>query len=257
MITRRQILVGLLGGLLAPLRAWAQPLPPSNLRIIDMAIAVDNTGASTSIESGATITLANFAVGSGADRLLIVGVSWHEWVAGTPTVSSITFGGVGLTRLGGLVAGQKASDIWYLKNPANSTANIVVTLSAGGAEYVVVGATSWTGVDQTTTFGTLATANGSSTAPSVNVSSAAGEVVHDNLSVNAAPTITVGADQTQRWNQTTATSQQSGAGSSEAGAATVTMSWTLSVSKAWAIAGVSIKAAAAGAPQRTLLGVGT
>ena len=257
---RRTFIAGLLGALGLKATAWAQPLPPSNLRVGEhMAISVDNTGQSAAtVGFLSSVTISSVAVGSGENRLLVVGVSYHEWSANNPVVNSVTFGGTNLTQLQKLVAGQTIVEIWYLKAPANTTADVVVTMSA--ATYLIAGATSWFGVDQTTTFGTVATANGSSTSPSVAVTSAVDELVHDTLAVNGAPTITVGAGQTQRWNLASGTNK-SGAGSTEAGAASVTMSWTLGTSATWSIMGVPLKPAAGAASVVTprsfaLLGVG-
>jgi len=67
----------------------------------------------------------------------------------------------------------------------------------------------------------------------VTVSSATGEVVIDVLSINGnAGAVTVGAGQTQRWSGLTGTGDgnEFGAGSTEPGAASVTMSWSATAS---------------------------
>lgn len=84
------------------------------------------------------ITLSNFNVGTGSDRVLVVGVE-----ANTASVSSITFGGVSLTKAVSSFTNNDA-ELWYLKNPSSTPANIVVTLSAPA--QVVVGAYSFFGV---------------------------------------------------------------------------------------------------------------
>ena len=79
-------------------------------------------------------------------------------------------------------------------------------------------------------FGTPAT---------VNVTSALGEVVVDGLSTIDTAIRNVAPDQTQRWNLTEGA--VGGAGSSELGAATVTMSWD--TPDFWAIGAVPMKPA--------------
>ncbi len=76
------------------------------------------------------------------------------------TTTGVTYGGTGLTLLVGHTeaGGNARVEIWYLLAPASGTADIVVTQSAANA--MVGGATSWTGVDQTTPFGPNATADG-------------------------------------------------------------------------------------------------
>jgi hypothetical protein len=85
-------------------------------------------------------TLSNFNVGTGSNRLLIVGVE-----ANNADVVSVTFGGVSLTKKVSSFSNQD-SEFWYLINPSG-TGNIVVTMS--GTTSVVVGAYAFSGVDQT------------------------------------------------------------------------------------------------------------
>ncbi|MGI9067891.1 MAG: beta strand repeat-containing protein [Pyrinomonadaceae bacterium] len=208
------------------------------------AISVDNTSSAGVAGANVTTLTWSHTVGTGSNRILIVGVSIF---GGGLTVSSVTYGGTALTRIGGQTdSGNKVRmEIWKLVAPASGTASIVVTPSA--ATRVVGGAVSFNNVDQTIPNGTFASASGSSTAPSVNVTSATGEVVIDTLvATGDAISASVGAGQTQRWNKTTGSTSTEvlGAGSTEPGASTVTMSWTLGFSKKWAIGGVSLKPAA-------------
>ena len=62
MLTRRRLLAGLLSSLFAPLRVWAQPLPPSNLRINSMALSA-KTGAFNIGLGAATTTVPVTGVG--------------------------------------------------------------------------------------------------------------------------------------------------------------------------------------------------
>ncbi|MFQ5961763.1 MAG: hypothetical protein ACE5MG_10225, partial [Candidatus Methylomirabilales bacterium] len=157
------------------------------------------------------------------------------------TTTGVTYNGVGLTELvNHSEAGDNARvELWYLLAPATGTFDIVVSQS--GANDVVGGATSWTGVDQTTSFGPTAAADGTVSPATVGVTSASNEVVVDVVGARNAATLTVDASQTQRWNLGVGVID--GGGSSEPGAATVTMSWTLTGTFEWAIAGVSLKPA--------------
>ena len=92
------------------------------------------------------------------------------------------------------------------------------------------------------------TASGTSTTPSVSVTSATGEFVVDavGLRTDTNQTITKGIGQTEHYNIASATSGTSnviGAGSEKVGATSVTMSWTALVSQNWAIVAVPIKPA--------------
>lgn len=117
-------------------------------------MAITNTGVSydRSITNGMSYTLADFVVGAGTNRLLVVLVSLIRGNENGVTVSSVTFGGVGMT------AGVEQTDtstsrsyyvgLWYLVNPSVSTANIVATTSNTMAGAIVA-AVALYGVDQT------------------------------------------------------------------------------------------------------------
>ena len=89
------------------------------------------------------------------------------------------------------------------------------------------------------------------TALSVPVSSATGQLVVDTVGIRQTPsgdaTLTVGAGQTQRYNLASGTGGNDnvvGAGSEEAGAASVTMSWTAASSigaRPWAMVAAPLK----------------
>ncbi|MBN1421611.1 MAG: DUF2341 domain-containing protein [Planctomycetes bacterium] len=183
---------------------------------------------------------------SGSERLLIVGVSIQN--ASSQTVSSVTYAGTNLTQAGAATNGTAVrSEIWYLVAPATGANDIVVTLSA--AAQFAAGAASFTGVHQTSPLGTFASATGTGTAPSANVSSAGYELVIDTLAQrNSGSTSTIGAGQVGMWNRltgdATADDNVRSCGSTEEGAASVTMSWTISASRAWAIGAVPIKPSA-------------
>jgi len=203
------------------------------------AIALD----SVSTASGSTVSTLTWShtVGSGSNRVLMVGTSLRD---GNKTVTTVTYGGTPLTRRGFQNGAGNANrvEIWSLIAPSSGTANVVVSLS--GTIDVVGGAISFSGVDQATPFGTFVSAQGTSTAPSVTATSAAGEVVLDTLATDGdAASATVGAGQTEQWNLATGVAGGNviGAGSTEPGASSVVMSWTLGVSKQWSIGALPLK----------------
>ena len=146
------------------------------------------------------------------------------------SVTRAAFGGSYRTHLFGLAVGNKAAGTYVM------SANLLEVWDEYNAVVIV-----YNGVDQTTPTGTATTNNGSSTTPTVDVSSASGELVVDVVTFGGGSG-TVHASQTQRWLQATATG---GGASEEAGGATVTMSWTQN-SADWTIAAVPLKPAAAG-----------
>lgn len=114
-------------------------------------------------------TLAGFAVPSGTDRLLVVKVALRDNTL--RSVSSVTYGGAGLTRYGGAGAGGEfLADTWYLVNPTAGSGDVVVTFDAQvfrSAVFVEV----YDDIDQSTPIEAAgsATGTGTSFAPSVTV----------------------------------------------------------------------------------------
>lgn len=220
-----------------------------------MAIAVSGTPTETSNTATSTATWSH-TVPTGSTRLLLVTIGiWDP--LGETSVSSVTYGGAALARVTGLTPPDSADaglvDMWYRLAPAEGTANIVVTLADVHA-ILLTGAVDFTGVDQTTPFGTPATATGTAATITVNISSATGELVVDAVkSFRTGNTaLSPGANQTEHVDINSGATD-SHAVSTEAGAATVTMSWTYTdgtlTDYSWATAGVSLKpSAGASAP---------
>ena len=228
----------------AVVRNPARPVP-GGLVARGFAPTISADPATSAFTSTASTTLAwSHTVGLGANRLLLVGVSINS---GT-TVSGITFGAQALTLVGAQngQATQTRVEIWRLIAPNSGSATVTVTMSA--AAVFGGGATSFADVDQGTPLGTFASAGNNTTTPSITLASAAGELVFDTVGARGdATTLTVGAGQTQQWNYATGSTPNDviGGGSTEPGAASVTMSWTegSAVGRSWAIGAVPIKPA--------------
>jgi hypothetical protein len=200
-------------------------------------IEVDGT-VSTGTGTGSTITVSHTT--SGTNRLMLVGIS-GSYSSGSPVISGVTYNGVALSLVGSEAESNFKIWIYKLVAPATGTHDVVVSFSTLPDQGCVVGVETFTGVDQTTPLGTFASASANTgDTPTVDVSSATGELVFDTLWSYSGYTATVGAGQTQQWN-TTCAPYTRGSGSTEAGASTVTMSWTISNSYHWAIGAVPIK----------------
>lgn len=206
------------------------------------SVSSKNSGANTSLTlpiSGDTWT----HTVSGDNRILIVGVSINQSNQ-KESVSSITFNGRGLTSIGAAVRNNDLqTELWYLLAPETGTYNILVTLTR--AARFVAGAISLNGVDQNTPLGTFAGTSGNGNTPSVTVSSEEGGLVVDMMGfATSSYTATAGAGQTQQWAEVTtngtASNNVRGYSSTEAGAASVTMSWTISTGTKWAISAVPV-----------------
>ena len=215
------------------------------------AITIDNTTSNATAGAGASSLTWSHTVNSGSNGILVVQVAVHQSGA-NETVSSVAYGGQALTLIGTVQdAKNEEVELWSLVAPNVGTANIVVNVS--GATTFAVGATDYLGVDQSAPLGTLTSASGKSATPTVTVTSAAGELVIDTVSVQGDmyPISPSGAGQTQLWNADSgghSGGDAVGGGSSQVGAASVTMSWTVSKSNNWAIGAVSLHQATNNAP---------
>src|SRR5205085_7416125 len=111
----------------------------------------------------------------------------------------------------------------------------------------VVGATSFTGVDQTTPLNTTTTSSGTSSNPSITIVSVTNEMVFSAVVFQNSGTLNPGASQSQLFSLPTSANTLRGAGSVTTGAISTTMSWSQpgGVSSPWAMAALAIRPAPA------------
>lgn len=249
-----------------PAGATATPTPtPTNTPTSTATGTPTATPTATATSSGSSPEVDAFSTGdtrpttftiqhttSGSDRLMLVGVSIDN--DDSETVSSVTYNGVGLSFVGAQNSVDDARvEIWSLVAPSTGTHDVVITFSAPLRRSGHAGVMTFTGVHQTTPLGAFASnfAQSDPGPATVDVSSGANELVFDTVGCESCSSLTVGGGQTERWNLSInhGGTMIYGAGSTEPGAATVTMSWTLGSSDHWAIGGVSIKPSGGSAPQ--------
>lgn len=158
----------------------------------------------------------------------------------TPTWNGVDFNGDGPVITNAFDARVRAQ-IWALSAPATGNHDLVMSWTPTSAIDVVVGVILFNNVNQTSanSFGGAATNEGNSSSPTLDVTSATGEMVIDSVCAWNQAIGAVGAGQTQHYN-TTIASLFHGAGSREAGAGTVTMSWGGTL-ESWVSAGISVK----------------
>jgi hypothetical protein len=210
-------------------------------------------GRSTSSGGDIDLTVVATTVDSSLHAIIaLVGARMQGYV--DPTPIGVSFDGTALTLLSAFQrifytsgAGDEGElNLYYLRNPgALSGKNLVVNMANSSNNSSVAAIVfEARGVDSSSEanlFGTPASngpANG--TSASVDVGSAAGQVVIDLLGKVGGTGLTVGAGQTQ-LGTTQVTSWFDLSSSYEAGAATVTMSWSWTTSVSKGIAGVSLK----------------
>ena len=175
-------------------------------------------------------------MGSGADRLCVVKVSctWE-------TITGVTVGGVAATEQVSRLYSGFHSYIFTYVAPATGSQNVVVTFSAACNSVITV--VVYNGADQTAPVRGTGYAEGTGTAPSLVITSSSTDVVVDALAWNgdsATATAVAGTGQTDEHNYRYPAAYCAGGHSYEAGASSVTMSWTLSASRDYSLVAVSL-----------------
>lgn len=201
------------------------------------AVAFDAGVAGTYAYPVTTLTWSHTITGANS-----VILAWIQVPTGR-TITAATYAGAAMTFGANKVADQDLH-CYYKIGPATGANDVSFTMS-GAANEMVGGSQSFNGADQTTPFGTFVTASGTSNfEPSITVTSAIGEIVADGMAwhtSNPEITRTVGAGQTERFFSSGGINAKAGVGSTEAGAASVPMTWTLSAISNWQQIGVSVK----------------
>jgi len=197
------------------------------------------TSQSQNVSTG-TVTVAHTC--SGTNRVLLVAFSNRF---GTIfDITGVTYNSVAMTQLGTINNSDSGANIegWLfgLIAPATGANNVVVTIDAPPTD-TSIGIISFNAANQTTAFGTCATATqNNSNSPSVTVVGATNDLIIDAVATYAAPSsATVGSGQTER-----AKLLASGGllMSSEDGAASVVMDWSLGSNTWTSSLGVAVKA---------------
>jgi hypothetical protein len=239
--------------------AWSNRLTMAQGRPV-----VDNAGVGCSFNAaGAPRSFAwEHAIGSGKNRLLVVGVSTALDISPggalpPPRVMSVTYNGIALERIDDLGATstfpdtRAAVEMFQLTEPLppSGTYTVEVTL-IGGVDYAVGGSTSLFDVNQLKPTGPFQKSGGNSTTPFItNVESAPNRVLLDTVATRYdAGVLRADNSQMERWNGKTCFDQihSVGAASTKQGAFfTTTMNWTMiggnGQAQPWAIGVVSVK----------------
>ena len=214
-------------------------------------VGIDSTTSSGQqvIAAAPTITLAHTSAGT--NLVLVVGVSINITNNTGATVAGVTYNGAPLTLAGAHndAGNTRRVEMWSLISPTIGLHNVVVTLSLPGGTGIlgtVVGATTFTGADQTTPLRPFVAADAAAGATaSLNVPSGLNEMVIDTLASGGDQTITFGPSQTTQWNLLSllglANPDVRGTGSTRGGAPSVPMSETLSGTSNWSLGALSVK----------------
>ena len=226
------------GGTTTTWTAGEQVLPSVTVDSVTAAEQANSTSWTFSHTVGTTY----------ANRVLVLLVTLGH----LGSITAIKYNGVDLTRHSHVEVTSGThhhADIWYLVNPATGSNTVLLTGVNVNADWNVA-AISFYNVDQSTPLGTAVTATGTSATPSIDVGSAADDIVVDvvaHLTTGGGSTGSAPGDGQTELFDSGAGVQFMGAGSRKrATSTTTTMSETLSGSVAWVHNGVAVKAASSG-----------
>ena len=197
-------------------------------------ITLNNVQSTSGVtDSSNQITISGFNAGTGNNQLLLVGISPDQH-----GVVSVTFGGAPLTKA---VSSWQNNDaeLWYLKNPTGN-GDIVATMA--GPTQAVIGAYSFSNVDQSNPVLTTATNYGTGSPTVSIITKFPGDWVVDAASIFGGSTL--GSPTcTQEWNDNIP-DVITGASSAREAAfpAIVTCNWTASSPDNWDDVAVELKA---------------
>ena len=198
-------------------------------------VTVGSTNSATTTNS-ATLTFSH-TPGAGANKLLMVAVGLGNTITtqggAPPTVNSVTFNGTPMTLVESALGLETRSVVYYLLNPSNGPANVVVTASSnttgdGDPARINASATTFINVNQTTPLGTAVKVEESGGGGTLNLivsPTTVNDIVYSAMTVDeggSTPTITVAGGQTTLANQSgtgfesthSASSYEAGTGSS-------------------------------------------
>lgn len=195
-----------------------------------MSVTLGSTTTATD-EDGNSSASVDVTVDSGADRALAIRISSNS------AVSGVTVGGNAATLVGTVGTTLRAT-MYYFVAPPTGSQTVAVTLGANSA-VVHIAVTQLTGVHQSVPIGTPNTASGSGPVSLV-VAGATGDLVLDAISHWGVTNATAGAGQSAQYNLIDSGNDVHGRGSSEAGGASVTMSWS-DTNDDWESVGVAFK----------------
>lgn len=205
-----------------------------------MAITFDTTQGSHTGSASSLSWSHTVATGRG-NQILIVVVD-----TGAASVSSVTYGGQNLSQVSGASASNSGDllQIWYLLSPPTGANTVVVT--PGSTSYLNGISASYSGVAQTSTFGTAATNSGNGTTSSTNTvaTTKSSQLVIEAIDNSIPASDTATASQTKRL-------QPAGGGTAmgeiAATGSNMTLTWSFGASAGiWVQISVAMNAAVGG-----------
>jgi hypothetical protein len=200
--------------------------------VANAAIGFDNASFGTSGSEPAGPTLSwSHTVGSGNNRILVVGIAAEDDSVNDLVISSVTYGGANMSLVAGSsstadVSTLQKTELYYLLSPASGTDTITVTYS-GPVSNRNGGAVSLTGVDQRGREAVATNANTSSDTISTDITTLTdGAWVVDVVGCGNSGSFTPNAGGMEpRWSASASSSSATCGTKAVATAGLTTMSW--------------------------------
>jgi len=204
------------------------------------SVAFDAATSISEIAGDGVVSLTHTS--TGANLGVFAGVACDQTPHPTPT--GTTYDGVSMAEQWNLNPFNILNHAGYtLNGQASGAKTVTSTLDSAPGDHSL-GVISMTGVDQATPVGTAATGSGTSDPATVTVASVgADDMVVDNLVSAFASTPTAGADQTQRYSESTNFFGYEMRGSTQPGSLGGVMSWTFGSAQSWGLGAIAFKAA--------------
>ncbi len=187
-------------------------------------IVFDSASSIAHSTSGTTLSW-DHTVGTGSNRILVVGLAMEDTSSTDIVVSSVKYNNIAMSHVSGsdnVVAGYEKTDLWYMLNPPSGQHAVLATF-AGLVRYKTCGAVSLANVAQQAPIAVAVnglTISGTSISSTIDVPTASSWVVDVVGSGGGGDFTETAAGMNRRWRQKTSSS--SGASSTKASSGGVT-----------------------------------
>lgn len=131
-----------------------------------LALNVTTTNISYGLTATTTTRTWTHKTSFGNNRLLVLTGDILQDVAGTGTISSVTYSGMSLTQATLKSGSNLSCEIWYLPSPPSGLNTISVAIS-GATDAIKLGLADFTGINTTTPIDATSTATGTTGNPTI------------------------------------------------------------------------------------------
>ena len=202
-----------------------------------MAIEINGSASSSLKSTGTTTTFSHTVASSLSNSILVFCYS-----SPVVNVTAVTWNGTSMTAGATLSIANYYMAYYYLVNPEAGTYNVVASHSSQATNRGLMGAATFTGVNQSTPINVYGITGGTSASPSTSVTTTVdGCMLVSWIFSGVGASITHGASQTELWNSQDSVLERGTADYKLGGAAgSQTMSQTIAVSNTYDLAVIAL-----------------